>query len=726
MLARRLFEEIVVGLLVSAAAFGAYKPTTPAPVPAGAVEVKAPGNLDKPGTTYVLTADVKSASGVFCLQKDVTLDLNGHTVEYASAAYEHVPNGGFETGDIEPWDATKAPGARVVECDKARPFIGKFLCVLPQGEELVSPLINLPVANRTYYAMCGVTDTNRAVLISVEDEKGNPVTCAFKFADKTRPCCPQQGSPKLGGGFVFAQIFGQPAGKYRIRVKCVKGPAEVDEIDIRPAMDAGIAIVDKVFPWAYYKCIHDADYAAFFDLTKPGSSTEPMEGVPRVTGEGTITIRNGVIRSGFEGIRSWGVQSTAAGVKVKLENVRFEASGINTNAVDVPMADIKDCLVDVHTPFIIDRHRIADMAVNLAGPGASMVTDSEFLGGQGCLSIHGAGTEVANCRLVNRQTVTNHYSIAAHQDGLKIHDCRFEPEIGSGIEIFRGSHCEIYGNVFKIVSAPPNCEYRFSDYSTNAVRVTDYDAKPGAPGVCANNRIHDNKFFITGKEYPQFDKYLPMAYGLFVSVGGGTTYASNNEFVVDQQGGKQSIACAVYIGGSSNGGEYVGNRITTNCPAFWVASRYGKAANVLIKGNTITRAADAKEDFAPFEFGWWQNAAKDVRLVSNTLKGLDFDVFLNTYSGVDKSAWSVGWTLKVSVVDAAGKPVAGEEVKVRSASGRETVLKTDDKGVASADLVEFTAMGNDRTAAGPYQVTARGATETVEMKSDKAVTLTLK
>ena len=710
----------VVAVLMMIVAFdrqatAEYKATEPKPLPAGAVAVTGPGNCDKPGTTYVLTQDVSGPTTPIFLGRNVTLDLNGHTLTYASANYEHVPNYGFEDG-LKHWDASKAPGAVVLETEKTVPFVGRKLCRLPEGQEIVSLYVNLPVANRSYYAMCGVTNRNRRVEVSVEDARGESVHCEFKFGNRVRVSCPQKGSPKLGGGFVFAHIHGLPAGKYRIRVKALKGDCLIDEVDIRPALDAGIAVIEKTYPWAYYKCIYDGDYTAFFDYTKKGSTSVPVDGVPRVTGAGKITIRNGIIRSGVKGIRSWGIQSTAKDVTIVLENVKFVASGINTNAVDVPHAVIKDCRFEIDTPFIIDRHRLGDMVVNLRGPKKSEVSQCEFIGGQGCVKLGGAESVVHDNLFVNKQTVTNHYSIAAHTSGAKIYNNRFEPEIGSGIELFGSRNCEVYNNVFRITAAPPNCEYRYSDYSTNAIRITDYNRKPGARGACGENRIHDNRFFIVGKGYPQYDRYIPMAYGIFQSVGGGRTYVTNNTFVVDYQGtGKNGIARAIYIGGSDDGGEYTGNTITTNVPAFWIASRYGRAGNALIRRNTIIRAEGTKK-FAPFEFGWYKNEAKDIELRSNDLKGLDFDVRFSNNRG-NNHTFKVYWTLTV-------KAPAGTEVSILDKDGRDAFRgKTGEGGTISAELLEFSAVAKDRTYAAPYTVKAVGKQHQVKLDRNTEITI---
>jgi hypothetical protein len=614
-------------LVISAPARAEYKPVEHGKVPPGCIEVNAPGSYAEAGKTYVLTRDITSPTSAIFLGNNVTLDLNGYAITYAGAKYEHVPNYGFEEG-LKHWDASKAPGAKTEETEKVKPFIGKSICRLPAGSEIVSPYVTLPVPDRSYYAMCGALDAKMKVTVSLEDEKGGPVQCEFRFGSNVRPSCPQTGSPKLGGGFVFAHAHHLPAGKYRIRVKA-ETDCLIDEVDIRPAMDVGIGIVEKTYPWAYYRCILDGDMAAFFDYTKPGTISEPVDSIPRVTGPGTVTIRNGVIRGGFEGVRSWGVQCTAKDVKVVLENVKFVAAGVNTQAVNVGKAVIKDCRFEIDTPFIIDRHRLFDSPVSLTSADDSEVASSEFIGGQGCLAITGKkNIRVHDNLFVNRQTVTNHYSVMMGDcEDVKVFRNRFEPEIGSGVTIYSSRNNEISENTFKITAANGNCEYTNSDYSTNAIRITDYNAKPDSPKAATGNRIHHNKFHVTGRHYANYPGCMPIATAMFVSVGAGANYVHDNEIVVDHKDpNSPAVACAFYIGASDNGGEYRRNKLTTNVPAFWIATPYGSASNVKVVENTIIKAPGAPADFKPFRFGWWKHTATNVEFVGNKYEGCEFGV----------------------------------------------------------------------------------------------------
>lgn len=633
---RAAFSLLLVSVLFVLSAQAAWQPVKPREaLKPGEVAVSGPGNYAKAGTTYVLTKDITSPTSAIFLGKDVTLDLNGHTITYADGKYEHLPNSGFEEG-LKGWDTSKCPKAKVLETALSVPFIGKKLLKLPAGEELISPFINLPVANRSYYAMVGVISHKMRVSVNVDDEKGNPLKLHFKFGSRTRQTCPENNRPpKLGGGFVFAHLHGIPAGKYRIRIKAEKN-CLIDEVDIRPAMDVGIGVVDKTLPWAYYKCILDGDGCAFFDYNKKGAAGTPVDSVPRVTGSGTITIKNGVIRSGFEGIRSWGLLSTARGVMFKLENLKFQAAGINTNAVSVGNAKISNCRFEIDTPFIIDRHRRAAAPACLSHcDERTEVSGCEFIGGQGNLTISGSKASVHDNLFVNHQTVTNHYSLGCDgKGGHRVFRNRFEPKQGSGIYIYRSQNNEIFENTFKITASPPTCEYGHADYSVSAVRISDYNAKPGSKkGICANNKLYKNKLIITGKDYPEarksnhMKKYEPAAYGFYISVGGGTNFVYENEIKVNHLNpGTRSRAYAFYIGGSDNGGEVRGNKITTNTPAFWIANSYGRAGNVLVEKNTIIKASDAPSNFKPIRIGFWTFLATNITFRGNTFENCSFGV----------------------------------------------------------------------------------------------------
>jgi len=113
-------------------------------------------------------------------------------------------------------------------------------------------------------------------------------------------------STRLGGGFVFAHLHNIPAGKYRIRV-VAETDCLVDEIDIRPAMDVGVGILDDTHPFGHYDHLYEGVHGAFYDYTSDYEKGTPLPEIPKAEGRGTVTIKNGVIKSGTPGIMSWGI-----------------------------------------------------------------------------------------------------------------------------------------------------------------------------------------------------------------------------------------------------------------------------------------------------------------------------------------------------------------------------------------------------------------------------------
>lgn len=712
-----------VFLLCSVPGMAQYRAVEHRETAGNEIAVTGTGSFHKAGTTYVLTNDIASPLSAVFLGKDVTLDLNGYTLTFADGEYEHIPNYSFEEG-LKGWDCSKAPAA-TVEDTRVQVFAGDKILRLRKGEELVSSFIHLAVYNRSYLAMCGVTGPDMKVSIYVEDDKGQSVTCTTVYGDGTKQSCPVENrSPRLGGGFVFAHLNGLPAGKYRIRIKA-ETDCLVDHIDIRPAMDTGIGIIENTYPLGHNDHFYERGYSAFFDYTGDVSTGRPLTGIPRVSGKGTVTIRNGTIINGSDGAISRCIQSTAAGVHLILDNLRVVNSGINATAVDVPQATITNCTFEVQNPFIINRHGSEFYAVDLTGEKPSEVSFSEFYGGQGCLVFKGNYSAVHHNRFVNRQTVTNHYSIMAMGDSSKIFANHIEPETGSGIEVYVHRGMEIFGNTIKINASPPTCEYGHEEYSVAAVRIADYNAKPGSPGGCFGNKVYNNKIFVTGKDYPEYPDYIPMAWAVFYSASAGENLIFGNEIrVKDLTPGLKNETGAFYIGGGTIGGQFVDNRISTNVPAAWVASRYGGAKDTRLSGNTIIRTAGTDEP-QPFRMGWEQRRdciAESVAFSSNRFEGFEFGI-----EATDQMhSYSVWWTLTVRLTDTKGKPVNGTTVKILNKDGQEiSSQKTGEQGFVSLELKEYAVAGKQKSAETPYTVVAGNKKTKVNLNKNTEITITI-
>jgi hypothetical protein len=705
-------------------------------LPENVVPVSKPGYYGKPGTTYMLTGDISSERSALFLGKDVTLDLNGYTITYADGNYEHIPNYGFEEG-LKSWDVSEAPGAKIENARQVHEFIGDSILRLRTGDVIRSEYINLPVAGRSYYAICGVTgrfykdlkdhnNEDMKVSIYVEDESGNEVKCITNYGDTTMVSCPVESrSVRLGGGFVVAHLNNLPAGNYRIKVNA-DNDCLVDHIDIRPAMDVGIGIVYETHPKGHTDHLFERNHSAFFDYTANASLGTPVAGIPIVKGEGSVTIKNGMIKNGTVGVLSWGIQSTAEHVNVVLDNVRMESSGINTVAVDVPQATITNCTIDIQNPFIINRHGSEFYAVDLRGSRPSEVSFSKIYGGQGCLAFKGKFSKIHHNLFVNRQMVTNHYSVMAMGDSSQIFENEIKPEVGSGIEVYIHRGMEIFNNNIWITVSPPTCEYGHEEFSTTAIRLADYNAEPGSlTRGCFGNKVYNNQIHVSSKDYPQYSEYTPMAWAVFYSASGGDNYIFGNEiFVEDLTLGAKNEASAFYIGGGAIGGQFYDNHITTNVPAAWVASRYGSAKDTEIFNNTIIKSASADHNFRPFRMGWSDySVATDIKFRSNTL--------INTEMGFEKvelgHSYSVYWTLKIKVRDKKGNSVNGADVNIFDRNGKKVSNELlSEGGVISLELPEYTMKGSVKTALAPYTVKVGKKSEVVKFDQNSELIIGLR
>jgi len=688
----------------------------------GEIPIGKPGSYDKIGATYILTNDISSPKSAIFLGKNVTLDLNGYTLSYAAGDYEHVPNYSFEEG-LAGWDLSGAPTARI-EDTRVHVFVGENILRLSAGEEIVSPYINLPLSDRSYFAMCGVTKREMEVSVYVEDEDGNRVACLTDYSDSTLVSCPiEKRSPRLGGGFVYAHINGIKAGRYRIRVKA-ETDCLIDHIDIRPAMDVGIGIVEKTHPMGHNDHLYNRGHSAFFDYTQVVSDGKPVPGIPVVKGKGTVTIKNGMIKNGTTGVLSWGIQSTAVGVYIILDNVKIITSGINTSAVDVQQATITDCYFDVKSPFIINRHGSEFYAVDLIGEGPSEVSYSEFFGGQGCLVFKGNYSKIHHNFFANRQTVTNHYSIMAMGDSSLIYENKIMPEIGSGIEIYIHRGMEIFNNEIHAVAAPPTCEYGHGDFSTTAIRIADYGARPGSGGGCLGINIYNNRFYITGRDYPEYTDYIPMAWAVFYSASAGENFIYGNQiFVNDENAGAKNETAAFYIGGGTEGGHFFDNHITTNAPAAWVASRYGSATGTKISHNTIVKSSTADENFIPFRMGWdgyHRCVAKEIQFRSNVIEGAGFEI---DATGQDHS-YEVYWSLEIHVSDKKGNLLAGKEVSILDKHGEEVLKQvTEQDGTIMTEMPEYSFLSGEKFFSSPYTIAVGKKKQIVELTDNSVITI---
>jgi hypothetical protein len=310
-------------------------------------------------------------------------------------------------------------------------------------------------------------------------------------------------------------------------------------------------------------------------------------------------------------------------------------------------------------------------------------------------------------------------------DSSMVFENHIEPEIGSGLEIFRHSHIEIFNNVFKIKAAPPSCEYH-EHYSTNAIRAADYGEALGSPRGCFGNRIYNNRFYIRGRKFEKYPDYIPMASAFFFSTSAGDNYIFGNDIYIEQDNPETDAEAYAFYIGNALGGQIYNNRITSNVTPIWVACGYGSATGTVLAGNRFSRSAGAETDFPAVRMGWIERTdclARDIEFRSNEFKGLDFSI----NASPQHHSYSVFWTLTVNVTDKKDKKRAGAEVRILDKNGKEVFKrKTDDSGSMIAELQEYSVDGDEITYLSPYTVNINRKKEEIILSTDQVITMKVK
>jgi hypothetical protein len=256
--------------------------------------------------------------------------------------------------------------------------------------------------------------------------------------------------------------------------------------------------------------------------------------------------------------------------------------------------------------------------------------------------------------------------------------------------------------------------------------MADYLSKAGDPAGCYGNRVYANRIFITAGDYPQYDRYTPMAWAIYYSASAGDNFVFGNDITVEKThplSKTQTAAFYVCGGPAGYGGRFYNNRVAANVPFAWVASMYGGAARTKMYDNTIVRLPGTQNDFKPIRIGYagcGSCVARDVEFRSNVIEGNDFDVQVSE----GDHTFSVYWTLDVAVKDKKGKPVTNAIVDILDANGKKVEsVKTDDRGKFSRELMEYSYRNNRKEMMSPYTLVVSKQKTVVPLKANGSVTV---
>ena len=644
----------------------------------------APYLLNQPRSTYILDEDVSTNMTAFIINKPgIVFDLNGHNITFSNDYTPDIPNSNFETTDpsnltVPGWDISNTYNVSIVP-RSVFPMLDNYSLKFVTGnisQGVISDYVNLDGLNRTYVAYAIVVATWRSVVnISVEDENGNII-------------CSVDGNNNDRGG-ILACSFVTPmiAENYRLIINHTKyindtsDNCYIDNVGIKPAYNYGIVLAGySSGPW-FPDYVHQNLF---------GDSNND-------------TIKNGaVIQGSGKGMYDSGIIAYDTGDGLNVTNMTIISYGINSRNFYSPYGST----VSIHDSTIINRGEYVVNRMDLSNVPVTVGPDSLFYnnfcdGGQGIITLLGDNVWINNNTFKNNEHVTNHYSINCY--GAKggndtISNNIFEPYDGGGVLLSSGTkNCDVFNNTFNISSSPCDSEY-LTSFSTNAIRITDYDSSPGKNNSAYGNNIFNNKFYVFSKSYPDMPYCTPKTYGIFYSVGGGDNNIFNNQFYSTTTD-NLSKAYPFFVGSSNNGGIYENNYVESNSAFGWLSNDYGHAANARFINNTFNKTGDIIntghcDGSEAFQIGYCCGFyADNITFLNNHYFNQDqYKICYNSnnldYFKQMQFVWNVNF-----YVTSSGSPVQNAVININSVLGENDIAYSDSDGTAEIEILDRNESG---------------------------------
>jgi PKD repeat protein len=702
-----------------------------------------PYYLDTAGATYVLQTDVTVDGTAFMiLNKNITFDLNGHTITYGNSQPITVPNGGFEDGatptDIPNWDVSQAPGAARVPAITG--MWGNWMLQLPNitsTETLSSAPITIPNANLEYAAAITPKGTSGStVTLSVIDT----VTGAVLGSASSR-------DPSRGFGAVvrFTPTTTDPV-KLKVDVTPPTGKTATVDLDyasVTRSRDYGV--VASKSPW---------------DLPAQLVTTYVASMAPYVS---NFTLENGNIQQGAG--QSYGgsvlVADTCAGTTV--DHIVATASGDDTSHMEFQYSSN---ITVTNSTLIGQITRITDRMRQFAALGLDStygtitLTNNQFSGtmqtpifvGRAMNQTVTAPTLISGNTIRQNALATDAYGIVINNLwNFEVASNTITPVNGRGILLdgFNNSDTEngrIHDNVVQ-VQEHANLEYDQTGLEAIALRVRNVSSSK-----FRNLSFYNNTFSATTG--PGGDWAAAGARISLNNVNGQLNVANitftNNTFrailtapipnLVGYRSGGRAWGLTLAGISAGTGLTFTGNTMDSNFVSLNFGDDDGWTTmddGVLFVGNTISKSsAGATLSYVSIAAGDWGTGTNNIQMVDTQyVNGATSGVL---FLGTQAKQISFGVLLNVSVVDSSGNPVSGATVTILDQAGNQVFTGTTNQGTITGiplmTTTLYVAQGGDdnnptRTANNPFTISAtsgtKSATETLTLNGDQSTTLQL-
>ncbi|MBP7146639.1 MAG: right-handed parallel beta-helix repeat-containing protein [Acidobacteria bacterium] len=690
------------------------------PLFAATIDVDEPGVLDTPGATYRLSRDISADMTAFTIGADnITLDLNGHVLTYGGRSYAKIPNSGFEAGGSKPdsWNLGSAPGAtRVARTTYYGSWELKVDLAAGASQSIRSATIELP-AGKTFeaYALAKGASGNTARLKVVNAANGSVVGQADSTAIHRGFGIEVTFKPSAATDVYLVLELGAGSGP--------RGTMYVDEVDVRPARDYGVAC---------------------YRYQNTGTFPDTPSGYPKNCNTFTITdsVGSGRIVQGVgDGVRSAAIYGSG---NITIRNVEARATGINTPVVEIANAtaiSIDGAELTSTSKTVFNRMSPTGILKIDRGGGPTVIRNSTLTGGaQMGISLYRRDGEqdaakqtlIENNTIKHEEKVTEGYGIAINGVvNFVIRNNRIQPVKGRGILLDNSGtdaanvNGEIVGNTIDVYEQRTP-EYEPDQLMAVGIRLRSFNETDANRGIV----IRDNT--ITAHTD---GNGVGEAYALAFNSESPTDdiRIENNRLKAWTSDPSRPVAALGALSKAPTGKiAIVGNTFESNrhCIRFGNHDAWN-STGIWFESNTFKKSGEAGGGtFKTILYGFSDGIAKDHELVDGVyLDGTDHDDV--QFSGSGEKSLILCWFLDVVVKDGSGRPIQGATVTFTDTNGDVKTERTGSDGKARGCLPEYVRSGSSGTSydrKNPYRVRvsyAGGSQEkTVTVERTQTLTFT--
>ncbi|MDD2731995.1 MAG: fibronectin type III domain-containing protein [Candidatus Pacebacteria bacterium] len=634
----------------------------------------APYFLNQADTTYTLDTDITvDETAIIIGNKNITLNLNGHTIIYGNASPITVTNGGFETGNTTGWDTSNAPNASVASNNQY--LWGNYLLKFTNfnnAQSITSDPISIPKANREYAALI----THKALWdTELKLEVIDAVTQEVLGTATTR----SDRGPSTVAKFV-------PATTNNVYIKITLTPASgitdtayIDYARLLHSRDYGVA----ASPDNYYFPVHLSSY-----YTTPCKDFKLLGGGSVIQGQARGFASDVVYASTDRqksGITVDGVTLFAKGPDSYTIFAQWSSYISVTNCT--AKSDIDD--ISARMGWLATIY--CGSYGNTAGPfvfTGNTIIDSP----QGGIYIaSGNNVTISGNNITLDAVCTNPYgiNIGGRVNGFTVYNNTItvaEGKSGRGIIIGTegdpNQNGEVYGNTVS-VREQPNREYG-AGMEAVALRMRTY-----VDGGFRNINIHDNSFTAYSGEGYTISCDTIRVTATVNQTEDYNVLIKDNLFkaIVGTSNGSYS-ACAASIEDVWEGNlfRFIGNTFESNDISLVLGGADGtQVYSGYFESNTIKKSSEgASRTYKPYQFGYWTGKISGVRILSPTYSGGATETI--TWQGSGTKEVSFGHILGLRVEDNTGKALSGANVIIKDKNNNQVFSGTTNSSGNISDI----------------------------------------